>query len=83
MKKFPQKALGQQSPFFSQHKAVLYDFVRKNIFLILLFFWLPLFSMQIFVTTGSKTITLDVEPSDTIENVKQKIKLIFTIQLLI
>ena len=33
------------------------------------------FTMQIFVKifTG-KTITLDVEPSDTIENVKQKIQ---------
>jgi ubiquitin len=31
--------------------------------------------MQIFVKTlTSKTITLDVEPSDTIENVKQKIQ---------
>ena len=32
-------------------------------------------SMQIFVKTlTGKTITLDVEPSDTIENVKQKIQ---------
>ena len=31
--------------------------------------------MQIFVKTlTGKTITLDVEPSDTIENVKQKIQ---------
>ena len=33
------------------------------------------FAMQIFVKTlTGKTITLDVEPSDTIENVKQKIQ---------
>ena len=32
-------------------------------------------AMQIFVKTlTGKTITLDVEPSDTIENVKQKIE---------
>ena len=32
-------------------------------------------SMQIFVKTlTGKTITLDVEPSDTIDNVKQKIQ---------
>ena len=32
-------------------------------------------TFQIFVKTlGGKTITLDVEPSDTIENVKQKIQ---------
>lgn len=30
--------------------------------------------MQIFVNYNGKTITLDVEPSDTIENVKQKIQ---------
>ncbi|MGY8659103.1 MAG: ubiquitin-like protein [Verrucomicrobiales bacterium] len=35
--------------------------------------FLPLNAMQIFVKTlTGKTITLDVEPSDTIENVKQK-----------
>lgn len=33
------------------------------------------FAMQIFVkTTSGKTITLEVEPSDSIENVKQKIQ---------
>lgn len=33
----------------------------------------PAHAMQIFVyTTTGRTITLDVEPSDTIENVKQK-----------
>jgi ubiquitin len=37
--------------------------------------FLPLQAMQIFVKTlTGKTITLDVEPSDTIENVKQKIQ---------
>ena len=35
----------------------------------------PKHNMQIFVKTlTGKTITLDVEPSDTIENVKQKIQ---------
>ncbi|MCV4808814.1 ubiquitin-like protein, partial [Escherichia coli] len=35
----------------------------------------PLFRMQIFVKTlTGKTITLEVEPSDTIENVKAKIQ---------
>ena len=38
-------------------------------------FFISLVSMQIFVKTlTGKTITLDVEPSDTIENVKQKIQ---------
>ena len=31
-------------------------------------------AMQIFVKTGATTITLEVEPSDTIDNVKQKIQ---------
>ena len=36
---------------------------------------IPANAMQIFVKTlTGKTITLDVEPSDTIENVKQKIQ---------
>ena len=36
---------------------------------------IPVFAMQIFVKTlTGKTITLDVEPSDTIENVKAKIQ---------
>ena len=30
--------------------------------------------MQIFIRTSTKTITLEVEPSDTIDNVKQKIQ---------
>ena len=35
--------------------------------------------MQIFVKTlTGKTITLEVEPSDTIENVKAKIQVLFT-----
>jgi len=35
----------------------------------------PAFGMQVFVKTlTGKTITLDVEPSDTIENVKAKIQ---------
>ena len=35
---------------------------------------LPLCSQQFVKTLTGKTITLDVEPSDTIENVKQKIQ---------
>ena len=47
--------------------------------LLTLIFWLgisaPIYAMQIFVKTlTGKTITLDVEPSDTIENVKAKIQ---------
>jgi ubiquitin len=43
--------------------------------LCLLFFTLAVMSMQIFVKTlTGKTITLDVESSDSIENVKQKIQ---------
>ncbi|MEN8966546.1 MAG: ubiquitin-like protein, partial [Polaribacter sp.] len=52
-----------------------FHFLKKNTLLIVLFFCLPLFSMQIFVKTlDGKTITLDTEPSDTIENVKQKVQ---------
>ena len=36
---------------------------------------MSLYKMQIFVKTlTGKTITLDVEPSDTIDNIKQKIQ---------
>jgi ubiquitin-large subunit ribosomal protein L40e len=47
--------------------------------LLTLIFWLgisaPIYAMQIFVKTlTGKTVTLDVEPSDTIENVKAKIQ---------
>lgn len=43
--------------------------------LLLIVFSTSLYSMQIFVkTVTGKTITLDVEPNDTIENVKQKIQ---------
>ena len=39
------------------------------------FYVIYVYKMQIFVKTlTGKTITLDVEPSDTIENVKQKIQ---------
>lgn len=48
----------------------------KIYFLFLLMLHAYGFSMQIFVNipSSNKTITLDVEPSDTIENVKQKIQ---------
>jgi len=47
----------------------------KKLYYIALFFPMFAFSMQLFVKTMSgKTITLDVEPSDTIENIKQKIQ---------
>ena len=47
--------------------------------LLILIFWLgisaPIYAMQIFVKTlTGKTVTLDVEPSDSIENVKAKIQ---------
>ncbi|MBI9062624.1 MAG: T9SS type A sorting domain-containing protein [Marinilabiliaceae bacterium] len=43
--------------------------------LLLIVFSTTLYSMQIFVKTPTgKTITLDVEPNDTIENVKQKVQ---------
>ena len=47
--------------------------------LLTLIFWLgisaPIYAMQIFVKTlTGKTVTLEVEPSDTIENVKAKIQ---------
>jgi ubiquitin len=47
-----------------------------RLFLLIASLWTsPAFGMQVFVQTLSgKTITLDVEPSDTIENVKAKIQ---------
>ena len=47
--------------------------------LLTLIFWLgisaPIYAMQIFVKTlTGKTVTLEVEPSDTIENIKAKIQ---------
>lgn len=46
-----------------------------SILLVLLSFASSLLAMQIFVkTTTGKTLTLEVEPSDSIENVKQKIQ---------
>lgn len=48
---------------------------KHHISIILCFLPVFVFSMQIFIKTlTGKTITLDVEPSDTIENVKQKIQ---------
>ena len=47
----------------------------KKFFCVVLLFPMFAFSMQIFVKTlTGKTITLDVEPSDSIDNVKQKIQ---------
>ena len=49
--------------------------IRAVSLLAFLLFALPLDAMQIFVKTlTGKTITLDVEPSDSIENVKAKIQ---------
>ena len=47
----------------------------KKFFCVVLLFPMFAFSMQIFVKTLiGKTITLEVEPSDSIDNVKQKIQ---------
>lgn len=53
------------------------NFNRKKVYALLLAFTLctSIYAMQIFVKTlTGKTITLDVEPSDTIDNIKQKIQ---------
>ncbi|WP_289029284.1 ubiquitin-like protein [uncultured Algoriphagus sp.] len=74
-----------ESPFLSSLKNIYFYSIIFNykvrFFKILFLFLLAFFpiiegvSMQIFVKTLSgKTITLDVEPSDTIENVEQKIQ---------
>lgn len=44
------------------------------IFLLNMFWTIDVFAMQIFVKNGEKTITLEVESSDTIEAVKSKIQ---------
>ena len=57
--------------------SVKYIHIYKNLIQLFIFFILHthLLIMQIFVKTlTGKTITLDVEASDTIENVKQKIQ---------
>lgn len=49
--------------------------IRVVLAILLLFFASSAWSMQVFVKTlTGKTITLDVEPSDTIDNVKSKIQ---------
>ena len=61
---------------FRKNKALKHSFVLiLSIFLFTQFTLTNVFAMQIFVKTlEGKTITLDVEPSDTIENVKAKIQ---------
>jgi len=74
-----------ESPFLSSLKNIYFHSIifnyKARFFKILFLFLLAFFpiiegvSMQIFVKTLSgKTITLDVEPSDTIENVETKIQ---------
>ena len=49
--------------------------MKKTLLFLMLLYCINVFSMQIFVRTlDGRTITLDVEGSDTIENVKQKIQ---------
>ena len=49
--------------------------IRRLVIVLLVVFSASAFAMQIFVKTlTGKTITLDVEPSDSIENVKAKIQ---------
>ena len=51
------------------------DALRLSLVAVLLLFALDAQAMQIFVKTlTGKTVTLEVEPSDSIENVKQKIQ---------
>ena len=58
----------QRATYFPKSKNLL-------IWMLLLVCSVTAFGMQIFVKTlTDKTITLDVEPSDSIENVKQKIQ---------
>lgn len=61
---------------FRKNKALKHSFVLiLSILLFTQFTLTNVFAMQIFVKYSSgKTITLDVEPSDTIENVKGKIQ---------
>ena len=61
---------------FRKNKALKHSFVLiLSIFLFTQFTLTNVFAMQIVVKTlEGKTITLDVEPSDTIENVKAKIQ---------
>lgn len=58
------------------HSNFCHSTTSKVIFFLTIFIVSPsVFAMQIFVKTlTGKTITLEVEPSDTIDNVKQKIQ---------
>jgi large subunit ribosomal protein L40e len=59
------------------HSILTRMFLSSLLVMIVSFVWNvhPAFAMQIFVKTlTGKTITIEVEPSDTIENVKQKIQ---------
>ena len=50
-------------------------YIRFILFILAFFIVSEVFAMQIFVKTlTGKTITLEVEPSDSIENVKAKIQ---------
>ena len=65
----------------SSNRWIFYSIYFYSTFklLLVLIFWFgisaPIYAMQIFVKTlTGKTITLETEPSDTIDNVKQKIQ---------
>ena len=65
---FTSSAQVYQNPIFKKTNKFI-------TFLLLLILSSSVFAMQLFVKTlTGKTIVLDVEPSDTIENVKQKIQ---------
>ena len=50
--------------------------MKIKLFLLFTLFFVPstVFGMQIFIQTSSQIITLDVEPSDSVENIKAKIQ---------
>ena len=60
------------------NKYSIYFYSTFKLLLVLIFWFgisAPIYAMQIFVKTlTGKTITLETEPSDTIDNVKQKIQ---------
>ena len=56
-------------------KTVTKLFTLVLVFVLTALFSVNAFAMQIFVRTlTGKTVTLDVEPNDTVENIKQKIQ---------